>query len=420
MSSILLKVDYDYDKKGLTFLSGKLYIVITYDEWIDESDSYSFSLYNDWLWQIWHAEAGNKQIRKWGNNRIFNLTFDKNILLLPGHYFMLFRMGETVVRFDLKNLFNSPRLEARNKESSLNKEYLGRFMGKTCPRLSMEDILEKRLSGKGTWKYFSRTPGLLPWKQWVIHRLQQRELNVFRSENKQWMLEYCDNMLIATEQTELLTRNMTLLCYLAQTRKIAEKINGSTFCSSEQNSYEKIGELFKSEWSDNNPLGVSLPVTKDQIFVFYNIGKLLQPDMKDVLDRILENAPTTHYGVAFCGKQEELDKLLELQPQLQNQIPEYNRFGNAPCSAEELILCFFDRLEAEKVELAPKAVDAFCKMLYREFDKGRISNWTFSDMRHYITCKMIPAYTQRAIASIQAGGTAEKAAYIQPEDLVDL
>lgn len=403
MMKLLTKVIRNCNNEELTYVSGKLNFILTLDEPTNVSNGYTFTLYNDSLWQLLHAEAGDGQTKQ--KEGVFNVCFNKNIILLPGHYFLLFNVGELVLRFDL---------QMQKGGVLTNTE------GKVCPRLSMEDILERRLSGIATWKFLASRPGLLQWKLWIIHRLQQKELNVFRSENIQWMLDYCNNLLISSETTDGLRRDVRLLCHLTEIKNLEGSTDCSTFCKATENPYKEIDNIFHVEYNNDNILGIPLPDSKEREYFFYNIGKILTADKEDVLDRILDYAPSTNNNLILCGTKKDIERLLELKPELQNQIPEYNRFGTETPGAEELIRTFFDELEFSKIGISPEGTDAACKFLFKKYDEGEICNWSFLDLRQYIRTKMIPAYTCRAITSIQEGRPSEEAVYIMPEDIVSL
>lgn len=130
MTRLLTKVVRDSDKTSLTYFSGKLNCILTLDETIDVSEEYSITLYNDYLWMLLHSEAGDKHIKQ--KERDFSVSFSHSIVWMPGHYFLLFQMGEVVLRFELQMQENGNLLESGCK---------------LCPKYGMEYILAKRISG---------------------------------------------------------------------------------------------------------------------------------------------------------------------------------------------------------------------------------------------------------------------------------
>lgn len=396
---LLIKVVRNCDNEKLTFVSGKLNFILTLDEVTDASNEFTFTLYNDYICQLLHAKAGDGQTKQ--KEGVFNVRFNRSIILLPGHYFLLFRCGNTVVRYDLQM-----------QEKGVLKETGGRV----CPRLSMEDIIERRFSGKYVWKHLSTRPGLRQWKLWMIHRMQQRELNVFRSENQQWMLDYCNDMLVTSNTSDGIGRDMRLLCFLTEIKNVKSCTDCTTLCKTTENPYREVDDIFHVDDSNDNIFGIPLPDMKERQFVFYNIGKILGTDKEELLDRIMYYAPGVPNSVIFCGTEKDIARLLEMRPELQNKIPEYNRFGTERAGAEELILTFFSELDLAKASISPEAIDAVCKWMYRKYEEGEICNWSFVDVRQFIKNRLIPAYTCRAIASIQEGCAPEEALYIMPED----
>ncbi len=400
MIRLLTKVIRNCDKEELTYVSGKLNFILTLDEAYDVSDGYTFTLYNDYLCQLLHAESGDGQTKH--KEGVCNVRFNKSIILLPGHYFLLFRCGFFVLRFDLEM-----QEKGVLKETGIKK----------CQPLSMEDVLENRISGKFAWKHLSMRPGLRQWKLWMTNRMQQRELNVFRSENQQWMFDYCNNMLITSETTDGIWRDLRLLCFLTEIKNVKSCTDCTTLCKAPENPYKEVDNIFRAEENIDNIFGIPLPDTKERQYIFYNIGKILETGKEEMLERILHYAPGEHISVIFCGTEKDITRLLEMRPELKNMIPEYNRFATEKAGVEELILTFFSELEQVKTDVTPEATDAICKWFYRKYKEGEICNWTFLDVRQFIKNRLFPKYVCRAIASIQAGCMPDDALYIMPEDV---
>ena len=228
MTRLLTKVVRDSDKTSLTYFSGKLNCILTLDETIDVSEEYSITLYNDYLWMLLHSEAGDKHIKQ--KERDFSVSFSHSIVWMPGHYFLLFQMGEVVLRFELQMQENGNLLESGCK---------------LCPKYGMEYILAKRISGKPYWNYFNSTPGLIQWKNWLIKRLQQRELNTLRAEHSLGVLPFCNNMLIASETSDFVWRSLLLLTRLADIKNVEERIDCSNlYGPREDYPYNKIDDIF--------------------------------------------------------------------------------------------------------------------------------------------------------------------------------
>lgn len=401
MTRLLTKVVRDSDKTSLTYFSGKLNCILTLDETIDVSEEYSITLYNDYLWMLLHSEAGDKHIKQ--KERDFSVSFSHSIVWMPGHYFLLFQMGEVVLRFELQMQENGNLLESGCK---------------LCPKYGMEYILAKRISGKPYWNYFNSTPGLIQWKNWLIKRLQQRELNTLRAEHSLGMLPFCNNMLIASDTSDFVWRSLLLLTRLADIKNVEERIDCSDlYGPREDYPYNKIDDIFATERYSDKIIGLELPDLKDCQYSFHNIGMLLRPGMEGVLDKILSHAPTYYNSVILCGTQKDIDLLRDRYPELRSKFPDSNCFSSEPAAIEELILTFFREAENAKIQLSPESVDRVCRLLSRKYLDGEIRNWTISDVRRYITAQVIPSYTQRAIEAMQQGEPLEEVVNILPEDL---
>ena len=348
-----------------------------------------------------HSEAGDKQIKQ--KERDFSVSFSHSIVWMPGHYFLLFQMGEVVLRFELQMLDNGNLLETGFK---------------LCPKYGMEYILAKRISGKPFWNYFNSTPGLIQWKYWLIKRLQQRELNTLRAENGHGVLPFCNNMLIASETTDFVWRSLLLLTRLADIKNVEERVDCSNlYGPREDYPYNKIDDIFAIERHSDNILGLELPDMKERQYSFHNIGMLLRPSMEGVLDKILSHVPTYYNSVILCGTQKDIDLLRDRYPELRSKFPESNCFASEPAAIEELILTFFREAYNAKIQLSPESVDSVCRLLSRKYQDGDIRNWTITDVRRYITAQIIPSYTQRAIEAMQQGEPLEEVVNILPEDL---
>ena len=182
--------------------------------------------------------------------------------------------------------------------------------------------------------------------------------------------------------------------------------------------YDKIDEIFHEEVDSDNILGIPLPSMKERLFIFFNIGTLLKPEMENVLDKIIDKCPSYYDSALFCGTEADIRELLERKPELQIKFPKFNRFSSEPAALEELILTFFREADNAKLKFSPEAVDAACRLLSEKYNQGLITSWTITDVRQYVKGTIIPAYTQRAITAIQQGASTTEVLDIQAEDLV--
>lgn len=396
MTKLFIKVTKDSNSGEFTYITGKLNFIVTPDDSICGSDDYAFSLYNDYLNLLLRTGSDDSQTKRKDN--MYSVQFRKKIILLPGHYFLLFRVGEFVLRFDLEIAPGGKIAET---------DY------KVCELISMESILGKRISNSLVWEHICSIPGRMQWKKWAIYRKQQLELNLFRSKNKQWMFDYCDNMLISSDAKTSMHMELSMFVRHAINRELG-KCTDCMDLLTDNSPYHKTKEVFNREIVENI-LGLDLPDMKDKVYVFYNADVLLKPEMKDVLNKILEEARTVNSHIVLCGSKAGVDKLLETRPEVDELFPVYNRLEQEEAGIEELILQFFHEIGRQKVELSPEATDAVCRFLYKKLEKDR--SWSRRGMHNYITYKVIPAYTHRAITAILQGEDPKDVLRIMPEDL---
>lgn len=398
---LLLKAVPDSGRKDFAYFLGKPCLVLDLDKTPEPSDTCTFSLYNDQLWLMFSTKKGDKLMKQ--SESRFIVTSNKSDVWIPGHYFLLFRNGDTILRFDLQ-------LGEHGVFSQQNVTQ--------CPLLSDEDILSGKLLEHGSWYYLSRTPGLMQWKRWLITRLQERKLNTLRAENRHPVLAFCNNLLLASPSEDYFSRNVTLLKYLAEIKCEYEIADCSKlYDPSKGNPYEKLDEVFSNQVNDDNILNMSLPVMKDRLYNFNRIWALLEPGREYVLKKLLSHCPGYYDSVFFCGTQEDIDRLLERAPSLQSYFPQRNRLAVEPYALEDIILLFFHEVDEARLQFSPEATDAACRLLTQRFEQGTIRQWTLTDIRHYIRGEVLPAYNRRAIAAIQHGATPTEVLEVLPEDL---
>jgi hypothetical protein len=315
MTRLLLKLTPDSGRTDLTYFMGKLNVILSLSEALDISNECSFSLYNDQLWMLLYAATGDKEVKR--KEHEFNVSFSQSVLWVPGNYIFLFHSGDTILRFDLQ----------------LNEHGVIKETGfRQCPKMSDEDILSGALASINAWRtFFSNTPGMMQWKRWLIERLQERAFNTLRAEHRHGVLAYCNNLLVASPSPDFASRNITLLKFLAEIKCETHCADCTTlYDPSSSNPYHNLDELFSSQVSDDNVLGLSLPVSKDRIYCFRNIWALLEPDWEYVLKKIRSHCPGYYDSAIFSGTQEDIDKLLEREPSLQAYFPQRNRLAIEP------------------------------------------------------------------------------------------
>lgn len=401
MTKVLLKLVPDSGKKDYSYFFGKLTVILSLDETHDLPEGGSFSLYNDQLYTLYHVEANDKQVSRKGN--AFKVAFKESGLWIPGHYFLLFRSGDMILRFDLQLDEHGVMSETTFRQ---------------CSRMSDEDILSGVLDTKAAWiKWFSKTPGLMQWKRWVINRLKERAFNAVRSEYHYYALDYCNNLLIAAPSTDGLSRDFLLMRNLAEIKCETKSADCSTlYDATSSNPFHEIDQLFQVEYEDNI-LDIPLPSMKERLFCFRNISALLEPEKEEVLQRILSKCPSHYNATVFCGTQEEIDRLLERVPSLHDHFPKCNRIAVEPYALDELIRLFFHEVGLTNLWFSPEATDAACRLLTERYQQGNICQWTLTEIRQYVRCHILQAYRQRVIASIQQGIDLAELFDVTPEDL---
>ena len=398
---LVLKAVPQSGRNDLAYFTGKPYVILDLDQAPESSDTCTFSLYNDQLWLMFSAKTGDKLVKQKDNR--FVVVVNKSDIWIPGHYFLLFRNGDTIHRFDLQ----------LDEQGAFSQQSVTQ-----CAPLSDEDILSGALLEHGSWSYLSRTPGLMQWKRWLITRLQERKLNPLRAENLHPILAFCNNLLLASPSDDYFSRNVTLLKYLAQIKCEYESADcRKLYDPSRANPYEKLEEVFSNQSSYDKVLNMDLPVMKDRLYCFNHIWALLEPGWEYVLKKLVSHCPRCYDSVIFCGTQEDIDRLLERVPSLQSYFPQRNRLTVEPYALDDIIRLFFHEVEEARLQFSPEATDAACRLLTQRFHQGTIRQWTLTDIRHYIRGEILPAYTRRAIAAIQHGTAPKEVLEVIPEDL---
>ena len=387
---------------NLTFISGKLNVLLSLDKSIALAKEYSFSFHTHDLQTLYYADNKYKQVEQHGHN--FKVMFTDNQIWLPGDYFLLFRSGDTILRFDFQY------------------DEQGAFVKKgfrQCLKLSEEDMLSGILAPKRRWRqYFSNTPGAVQLKRWVINRLQERAFNAIRSEYHYYSLDHCNSLLIATPSTDYQSRSLLLMKHFAEINIPTTTIDCNEFFDDRSvDPCDKVDELFHKESTEILP-DVSIPSMKEHIYSFTHIGALLEPGREAVVRRILTHCPSYYHPMIICGTQEEIDRLFELAPSKQNEFPQCNRLAMEAYSPNDLIRVLFQEFDLANLNLSPEAIDAACRLFYERHQQGVITNWTLRDIRQYVRCQILPTYRQCAITAIQQGITPTKVLDVQAEDLI--
>ena len=403
MTRIAINLEPYEGGSNLIYISGKLNVILSLDKSLTISKDYSFSFYTDDLCTLYYANNDYKQVERRGHN--FKVTFSDNQIWLPGEYFLLFRSGDIILRFDFQYDEQGMFSETGFRQ---------------CLKLSVEDILSGILAPRRQWRvYFSSTPGGEQLKRWVISRLQERAFNAIRSEYHYSSLDYCNSLLIATPSTEYVSRSLLLMRNFAEVKVPNTSVDcNRLFDCTSNDPCDKIDELFHEEETEILP-DVSIPSLKEHIYSFSHIGVLLEPGREAVIRRILAHCPSYYHPVVICGTQEEIDHLLELAPSLQGEFPQCNRLVVKPYTPNEMIRGFFHEIDLVNLTLSPETVDAACRIFYERHQHGTIINWTLKDIRQYVRCHILPSYRHRAIDAIQQGIAPTEVINVQPEDLMD-
>ena len=388
---------------NLTYISGKLNVILSLDKSIALSKDNSFSFHTHDLTTLYYAVNDNKQVERRGHN--FKVMFTDYQIWLPGDYFLLFRSGDIILRFDFHYDEHGVFTETGSRQ---------------CLKLSEEDILSGILASKRQWrKYFSYTPGGVQLKRWVIGRLQERAFNAIRSEYHYYSLDHCNSLLIVTPSTDYQSRSLLLMRNFAEIKVPTTTVNCNEFFdSTSTDPCNKVDDLFHEEDTEIIP-DVSIPSMREHIYSFTHIGALLELGREAVIRRILDHCPSYYHPIVICGTQEEVDRLLERAPSLRGEFPQCNRLVVEPYSPNDMIRVFFHELDLANLKLSPEAVDAACRLFYERHQQGLITNWTLKDIRQYVRCQILPTYRRRAITAILQGIAPTEVLNVQAEDLID-
>lgn len=400
MTRLVLKLVPDIGRNDLTYFSGKLNAVLTLDKSLSLSKDYSFSVHTDTLHTLCYAAHDFKHVERRGH--AFKVDFGDSQIWLPGTYFLLFRSGDTILRFDFRYDEQGVFIETSSRQ---------------CLKLSDEDILSGTLASKRHWRvWFSSTPGAAQLKRWIIGRLQERAFNAVRSEYHRFSLDYSNSLFLIADSVDYTGRSLLLMRFLADIKSPNTSVDCNTLFSSASDPFYKLDEIFQEDETEFLP-DVTLPSSKEHIYSFRNISALLEPGRESVLRRILAHCPSTTHPAVFCGTQQEISRLLELAPSLQGYIPQCNRLTMEPYTANEKIRVFFHELDLAKLTLTPESVDAACHLFYERHQQDADSYGSLMAIRDYVNSRILPAYRRRAITAIQQGISPAEVLDLQPEDL---
>ena len=372
---------------------------LTVEKSLTLSKDFSFSFHTDTLHALCYADKDYKGVERRGH--VFKVVFNDSQIWLPGNYFLLFRSGDTILRFDFQYD------QGTFTETGFRQ----------CNKLSDEDILSGTLISKRHWRvWFSSTPGGIQLKRWVIGRLQERAFNAIRSEYHYFSLDHCNSLILVSDLTDYLNRSLLLMRNMAEIKSPTTNVDCNTLFDPSSDPCYKLDEIFREDETEFLP-DVTLPSTKEHIYCFTNIGALFEPGREAALRRILNHCPSTYHPAIFIGTQQEIDRLLEQGASLQEGIPACNRLAMEPYTANEKIRLFFHELDLAKLRLSPEAVDAVCRLVYERHQQSAMTNWSLADIRQIVHSQIIPAYRRRAISAIQQGISPTEVLDLQPEDL---
>jgi hypothetical protein len=389
--------------------TGDVHIAISLDKKQPQRKTYCAALYYEPLIIMGVASnsSNNLTLEKRGHKLTtsFNGThLHTQHVWLPGNYYLLLNDLEgNIIRFGL-TLDTQCVFNIRSQRQ--------------CQPLSDEDILSSScISQKGAWVGLFVRSGMNQIKRWVIERCKENRLNDIFEKNDKKALKQCDNMLITIPHKE--SAFISLMHHAANMQGEWSFGDCADFYNPNQAiPYQKLEEFFEKSNTEENFLSIRIPVSGDKVYLFYNIGALYGNGGKTIMHSILKHWPSDNRYAIFTGSQQEINSLLAAYPILQDYFPQRNRLSIEPYSREELIRSFIFELSIAKLAPAPSFVDAACRLISDAYSDGIITQWNYTQLRHYIIDHFLPIYRQHAIKGIHNGQNITDAIEMQVSDLI--
>lgn len=389
-------------KNDLMYNWGNLEIVLTLDKSLKILDSYRFCLYNDQLMLLGDAQTGDPTVER--GSRSLQVKFEDGHIWIPGHYFLLVRIGDAkILRFDL----------TLNEHCTFQVDEPKYFS-----KLSTEDILSGRLCRKRfEWKALSQEPGIRQWKEWLIRRAQLNELNVCRNNNGIRGLSFNSNLLLESPRP---TANTLSVSFLKDVAELEGELKGA-YCAdfvddTKINSYERLHNFFKDSTAALNPFSLGENETS-KVYCFYQVGRLTSNEGKTLSAKIRTYWPSSRSSAIFCGTRQEIKSLLDENPSWQDYFPQENRLEELPYTCEEFIHCFFNMIHCSNIPFSPEATDKMCRLIVDAYRQGVICQWKKKEIREYLKTQLIPAYCQHAMRQLREGQDESLLFEVRPEDI---
>lgn len=368
----------------------------------DTSEDYSFSLYNDQLALFGYAKTGEFDITRNGSIMEGNLELYR--IWLPGKYFMIVRNGhDDIIRFDIE-LDNHRHFETINVRN--------------CKKLSEEDVLSGRLCHNYIfWAVFSSIGGMRQWKEWLIHRAQQYELNEFRTANDIPAFNFNNNFVMTFKNA---TSQAGMVASFIKLAEIEGELKGAFLEDFHDvalsNNYERLNEFFEGSPEIFDPFSGN-DKFKPKVYCFFQLGHLGNASGKAIASKIRTHWPVPKTSAIFCGNNLSVNNMFEQYPSWKNYIPPKNYLVEEPYTCEEIINCFFNIADAGKYSLTPEAVEKACRLFIKLYHQGIICNWTKKEISLFIKNQLLPNYFNRSVSDVQNECDVSRIIKIQPEDI---
>lgn len=403
MSRLYVTMTADGAENDLTYNWGNLGLVLSLDKSLLASDSFSFYLYNDQLMLLGDAKSGEPEVER--ANRSLRVKFARPHIWLPGHYFLLVRLGSgQILRYDL-TLDEHRCFEVAKPV--------------TCGKQSLEDILSGRLCyHRNQWRELSQVGGLQQWKNWLIQRARYLELNEYRVDFGINEMRFCNNMLFSFFKA---SGKEFFIDLFKDVSGIEGTLKGA-YCSdfydaTQMNPYESLGAFFQGTSAiAQNPFA-TWENEPYRVYCFYQPNHLSGASGKIIASRIRCHWPAPKTSAFFCGTKQDISTMLEENPSWQIYFPQENRLSEEPYACEEIIHTFFKIAHCSSLFLNPEAADKMCRLLKEAYSLGTISHWGFKDIRDYVHTQLLRDYCKHAVSAIQGGRPEALHFEVRPEDI---
>lgn len=125
--------------------------------------------------------------------------------------------------------------------------------------------------------------------------------------------------------------------------------------------------------------------------------------LQKLMDTMSENKEKT--SLYLLGTAEEIDRLFNTMPELEEWFPQKNRLAMQSPTLHEFICTVQRKLKENTLCLSPEAQEEMGSKLLSLWNEGTLSGWCEKDADNFIEHSILPGVQQRFIGLLQEGNT---------------